>query len=222
VIRFFELVRSAIGSGQAHVASTEGTPPANPDAWGWRDRVIGAGQHERSEWSPQGVCVGWLQDEHLFLDPDAAHRIAQRSGDGINIGAKTLSKRLRERGKLVSVDATRGTNTVRRTLIGKRRDVLHVNVSDVWAQKPDQSAQSDQRDEKSRTYTTSWSDAGVSSRRADHQNLTTESDQNRGNSLNVGGHGQDGQIGQEPQADTPSSGRADDGDDAAELEEGVL
>jgi len=49
------------------------------------------------------------------------------------------------------------------------------------------------------------------------------SDQNGRKSLDISDPGQNGQIGQDPQADAPRSCcPADDGGDGAELEQGVL
>lgn len=145
--RFCELLASAIASGQAHVAGPAGDPPEDhgPKAFGWHLRTVGTGQHTRQEWHPQGPLVGWAAADDLYLDPDAAFKAAQAmaggTGEGISVGATTLHKRLRQGGHLASVDAQRGKLTVRRTLGGARRRVLHLRVSSVLAPEGAQSAQ---------------------------------------------------------------------------------
>jgi uncharacterized protein DUF927 len=132
VRRFLELLNSAIASGRAHIAGDEGNQPEQPAAWGWREVVVGAGGAERTEWRFQGSRVGWVAGNDLFLDPDAAYVAAQglsrELGDVIALTPKTLHKRLHERRLLQATDQSRGTLTVRRTLEGRRRDVLQLRA----------------------------------------------------------------------------------------------
>jgi uncharacterized protein DUF927 len=62
--RFLELLSAAIASGRAHLADPEGENPKDPKAWGWR--------FSGEEWQPQGERVGWVDGEHLYLEPEAA------------------------------------------------------------------------------------------------------------------------------------------------------
>jgi hypothetical protein len=132
VLRFLELLNSALTSGRAHIAGEDGNQPAQPAPWGWRVVLVGAGANERIEWRCQGSRVGWVTGNDLLLDPDAAYGAAQmlsrELGDSIPLTAKTLHKRLHERGLLQAIDQTRRTLTVRRTLEGRRRDVLHLRA----------------------------------------------------------------------------------------------
>ena len=143
VQRFFELLASAIASGRAHVASDGGTEPESPEVWGWRRRVAGAGTNETEEWQAAGARVGWVEAEDLYLEPDAAYRVAQEmaSVDGLSVTPTTLWKRLKERGFLVCVARTRGQNRVRVTLEGSRRSVIHVRAEAVMPRKPAQASQ---------------------------------------------------------------------------------
>lgn len=99
VARYLELLGSALGSGIAHVESTEGSFPTPPRAWGWRRGAT-------NEWRPLGSRIGWVSDDDLYLLSDGAFDAAQRAagagGEGLTIGAKTLSRRLHERGLLRS------------------------------------------------------------------------------------------------------------------------
>ena len=49
-------------------------------------------------------------------------------GDGLAVTAQVLTKRLHERGLLASTDQARETLTIRRTLEGKGRAVLHLDA----------------------------------------------------------------------------------------------
>ncbi|MDQ4128619.1 MAG: hypothetical protein M3151_11835 [Actinomycetota bacterium] len=131
--RFRELLSAAISSGRAHLASPEGGEPEIPEAWGWRRATIGSGDFEREEWRPQGERIGWLEYEDLYLEPDAALAAVQKqgrdSGEPLAVTGRTLRKRLHERGLLVSTGKEREgreTLTVRHTLEGSRKGVLHV------------------------------------------------------------------------------------------------
>lgn len=143
VLRFVELLRSALVSGRAHVASEEGNAPQSPDRWGWREKTIGAGAGERIEWQPQGDQIGWLVRDDLYLDTDAAYGVAQRMAqrDGLSVSSRTLWKRLKEAGKLATTDETRQRNTVRVTLQGSRREVLHLRSAILMPGKPSQPSQ---------------------------------------------------------------------------------
>jgi hypothetical protein len=128
--RFLELLRSATTSGEAHFATAGGEPPDEANAWGWRERSVGAGVSQRNEWQPMGLRVGWLDGENVYLDLNAAHRAAQRaagSGEGISVGVKTLARRLSEK-ELLMTDADDPTHlTVRRTVEGKRRRLHQIH-----------------------------------------------------------------------------------------------
>jgi hypothetical protein len=145
VERFLELLSAAIASGKAHIANDDGGAPTPAQAWGWRERRRGS----VSESEPQGERVGWIQRNQLYLETDAAYNVAQRlaneAGDTIPIASHTMRKRLREKDKLATTDERRGKIVVRRTLEGKRRDVLHLRRSLLLPQESAQSAQRRQR-----------------------------------------------------------------------------
>jgi hypothetical protein len=133
VMAFLRLLRACITSGRAHVAATKGDEPQkSPEAWGWRSRTAGAGEHAREVWEFQGRRVGWLDGEHLYLDPESAHAEAQRlaaeKGDSLGLSAQTLGKRLAEKGMLLSREKSRERLTVRRTLENRRQDVWHLDA----------------------------------------------------------------------------------------------
>jgi len=131
--RFRELLSAAITSGRAHVANPEGDEPEVREAWGWRQTNVGSGDFEREEWRPQGERIGWLEDEDLYPEPDAALAAVQKqgrdSGEPLAVTGRTLRKRLHEHGLLLSTGKEREgreTLTVSHTLDGSRKSVLHM------------------------------------------------------------------------------------------------
>jgi len=133
VRRFFELLASALTSGEAHVASRVGDEPKVPEAWGWRQHAVGTGDYRRDEWRPQGARIGWIEGDDLYLDLNAALKTAQGAagpgGESISISPTVLNKRLHERRLLRSTDPKRQTLAVRRKLEGRTRAVIHLAVS---------------------------------------------------------------------------------------------
>jgi hypothetical protein len=125
---FIRLLAAALASGRAHLAGADGNQPDAPAGWGWREVTVGAGQYQRTEWQPRGERIGWMEDGQLYLEPEASYAAAQAlagaQGEALAVSPRTLRRRLRERGLLASVDAEREVLAVRRTLEGKRREVL--------------------------------------------------------------------------------------------------
>jgi hypothetical protein len=133
VERFAELLGAAITGGQAHLSGTDFSkkyiPPGNPYGWGWHC----TGNDKGEEWVSQGIRIGFLASDGIYLDPDAALKVAREMGrdssESISVAKTTLNKRLKERGKLLStdLDTKRGTITVRRSFLGRRAKYLHVD-----------------------------------------------------------------------------------------------
>ncbi|MCL6644811.1 MAG: DUF927 domain-containing protein, partial [Dehalococcoidia bacterium] len=132
--RFLALIRSALGSGLAHVASRDNKAPPLDDAaaWGWREER----HRDWPEWRPQGPCIGWLDGADLYLDPDGAMRIAQSVAprdDALGVTRWGLSRALHQAGLLASTERRRETATVRRAVGGALRDVWHLRAAAVTA-----------------------------------------------------------------------------------------
>ena len=125
---FLGLVRVALARGLAHVASAHGDLPPTPSEYGWWFVADGPGE----EWHPRGTRIGWLDGEDLYLDLDASYAVAQecgrRLGEPLALTPRTLGKRLGERKLLAAVDPARESLSVRRTLDGARRNVLHLHA----------------------------------------------------------------------------------------------
>lgn len=129
---FLDLLRRALVSGSAHVASSDGAVPSAPQDWGWRRHPKPEGASQEPEWRPRGVRLGWLDRDDLYLDLDACARAARESGRRIGapltLTPRAMGKRLREQNLLVTVDPARESLTVRRVLEGARRNVLHLRA----------------------------------------------------------------------------------------------
>jgi hypothetical protein len=119
-----------VASGHAHIANEHGEEPRAPQRWGWRPEEYHTGEGTGTRHKRQGLRVGWLADGELYLEPNASfaavQRFARDQNESFAISATTLGRRRKERGLLAATDTARGRLTVRRTLQGARRDVLHI------------------------------------------------------------------------------------------------
>ena len=138
--RFLDLLAAAIGCGDAHVADKHGRAPETPEAWGWRATTSRVSAAQRDDWHPQGMRVGWVDGDALYVEPEAAYGVAQsmaqRGGDTLAVTLPTLRKRLHEARWLASVDQARQTLTIRRHLEGRQRNVLHLRPKCLSADAP--------------------------------------------------------------------------------------
>ena len=121
--RYITLLRASLSSGQAHFAArTGGCPDKSPTDCGWRRDAAG-------NLHPQGRCIGWTENNDLYVEPTAAYEVVQiagkNGGEVLSVGDHTLRRRLREKSLLASVDDKRQTLTVRRTIAGSSKEVLH-------------------------------------------------------------------------------------------------
>ncbi len=100
----WRMLRSLLTSGRAHLRSRNG----------WRARPVTrrpAAGAAILRTGPTGDCIGWVDDDNLYLDPTAAYRAGAnrrpRHGRGPAVSEPTLKKRLSERGLLASVEEKR-------------------------------------------------------------------------------------------------------------------
>jgi hypothetical protein len=192
---FLSLLSGSLASGRAHVAAPDGLAPQNPGAWGWREHVVGTGDFTREEWQPQGRRVGWTDADNLYLEPEAsyaeAQELARQSADSLGVSPHTLRKRLDETNLLVSTGKDEGRETflARKTLDGRRRQVLHIDITslDVYtSQKPDHPDHPDHVANDQRNGQVLWSSFWES---------TTSPDQRLpANSRDLASNGQGGQV----------------------------
>ena len=139
VTMFVDFITSALATGKAHVASREdGSAPLDAQTWGWKQ--FGG------EWSGQGLKIGWIEGEDLYLEPNAARAIVQemstRTDSQFVISASQLHQQLYSKGLLLSSDHQTGRQTypVRRRCEGRSQSVLHFSahtVGSMGTEKPD-------------------------------------------------------------------------------------
>ena len=138
--KFIELLQASVAAGRAHVVDVDESHPEVPQAWGWLPYNTVSGSH----WRPGGEKIGWLDGDNLYLEPNVSYAVAERmardTGDSLLLQPKTLHKRLKEKGYLLSTEeTTRSTNTIRKQIHGSRHSVLHMKASSLLCTKPDQS-----------------------------------------------------------------------------------
>ena len=126
--RYLDLLRAVMLSGRAHVTSKLGYQPArSPEAWSW---MIRPSSELPDIWQPLGRWIGWIDGDHLYLDPLAAYaavqQMARDQGGHFAVEERTLRQRLEQQGLLASREKTR--LTVRRSYGGARYDVLHLDA----------------------------------------------------------------------------------------------
>jgi hypothetical protein len=123
---FIEMLRGAMASGKAHVADTDGCEPRQAKRWGWREDAGG----EKLVLRPMGDCIGWVDHDEVYLEPQASYAVAKKMaremGEGIPIASKTLHKRLKDRNMLTGWNEQQQEITVRRMIVGTRRRVLAI------------------------------------------------------------------------------------------------
>jgi len=88
--------------------------------YGWR--------LDHGVWQPLGELIGWFDGEEIYLEPEIAFAMVQKlgrdQGRPLAVTPKTLWKRLAEKHLLSSSD--KNQNTIRKTIKGRRRRVIHL------------------------------------------------------------------------------------------------
>ena len=133
--RFLALLLSLLPSGRAHLNARNGHgPDRSPESCGCR--MVGL-----DRWSPLGECIDWVDDDDIYLEPAATYRLVQLAGrdagEVLAVSEQTLKKRLREKGLLKSTDPKREMLTVRRTIGGTSKDVLHFSRATILPEEPE-------------------------------------------------------------------------------------
>ena len=90
--------------GRTWQGATAANRSESPECCGWRRDSSG-------NWIPLGDCIGWVDDDDVYLEPTAAYRAVQIGGARhaarlLAVSEQTLKKRLHEKGLLASVDAS--------------------------------------------------------------------------------------------------------------------
>ena len=95
--RFLKMVWAALSSGVAHLGSTSGGRPAQPDRVGWHS-------DDGKEYRAKGDCIGFIEGDEVYLLPEAAVRVAKKMANDtqeyLPVQLNTLQQRLHESGYL--------------------------------------------------------------------------------------------------------------------------
>lgn len=120
--QFLELVTAALTTGQAHLVTRDGGRPDTPAAMGWSE--------QGNDWRAQGLKIGWVEGENVYLQWKAAFAAAQKMGrdisDPIPVTINTLGKRLKQRGILASKEMKREVNHSRKWCEGAEQSGWHI------------------------------------------------------------------------------------------------
>jgi hypothetical protein len=136
--RFITLVKAAISSGRAHIASTNGDQPTEVSAGllGWREAA--RDNEGQIILEGKGPRIGWIDKDGIYLDPDPAYAAVQELGRNqqaaMPLTQNTLWKRLDERGLVKSKDE--GRHTIKKTICGSRERVIHFAVETFYEKEP--------------------------------------------------------------------------------------
>lgn len=126
VRRFFQLLRSALSSGQAHFADRGGDAPTVPAGADYSVSNLGWVAGNRN-----GDCAGWVDPikGDVYIEPNAALKAVSRmSSEPFQWTATTLGKRLKERELLAGTDTSRKTLYMKRKLAGAEQIVLWIKM----------------------------------------------------------------------------------------------
>jgi hypothetical protein len=127
--RFVSLIAAAVSAKSANIAGINGGPPVRATALGWDHR--GSGQH--TYLYANGRTIGWIEADDLYLEPEeamaCAKHLAREQGTELSLTDRRIQKALQEAGLLKSSEPER--NTIRKTLHGRRRNVLHLSAETV-------------------------------------------------------------------------------------------
>jgi len=138
--RFIYFLKTAIKSGYAHIAEYHNDVPPKPEEiWGWYKTTIGT-------YKGNGDKIGWVDADvnELILNHHLAYKIAEKVAHDQNslvgLSAKTLWKRLAQKGFL-SIDPNKPRNLNRRTpekgvdrtyyLVLKSADQFHTDATPI-------------------------------------------------------------------------------------------
>ena len=130
---FLTLLRSALSCGRAHLQMRSGSIPEHPELCGWR--------RNGGTYVPMGQCIGWEDRDDIYIECASAYRevqiAARDAGESLPVTEPTLKRRLKEKGLLASTDTKRQTTTIRRSIAGGVKDVLHFHRSTVFSTETD-------------------------------------------------------------------------------------
>ena len=115
--RFMRLVRTALQGHHAHLTVADGDAPRDPELWGWSIQHSTPVDRRSDDpppprYSPCGPRLGIIDNDHVWLFPEAAlaaaQRLARETQDPLPITRGDLGKRLHQLGILARSDIKTG------------------------------------------------------------------------------------------------------------------
>lgn len=131
VTAMLETIRLLLGSNMAHAKTKNGGIPDDAEKYGW---TAEKSPGQMAQYKSHGPRLGWVDTEagEFMLDPTSLILIKKHSGGKLAITPQTLLKRMKEAGILQRCDEVRKRNTIRVTLEGHPRQVLVMNLNEVF------------------------------------------------------------------------------------------
>lgn len=128
---FLETIRAIMGGCLAHMRSTDGGIPKNPESLGWTSKEGIDGLKTYIAHGPKMGWVNWELDE-FYLDAATAYSLVVRHSKGaISQTKQTMLKRLKDQGILIRTDETRQRNTVRVTCENQSKHVFAMRLTNI-------------------------------------------------------------------------------------------
>jgi hypothetical protein len=130
---FINYIAAVLTSGRAHLCATNGEAPAHKNDYGWQQKKssnddLAGEKTQKYEWVPKGNLIGWIDEDGIYLEGDAAfaavNSLAREQGASIPTAVQTLWKRLKEKNFLQSFAKSRCK--VQKTINDSRKWVIHL------------------------------------------------------------------------------------------------
>ncbi len=104
--QFLTLIASVLATGKGHLVPVGNRRPEYIRHYGWHPD---SSAHYGYGLVPRGDMIGYVHDDNIYLNPEAAfaaaQRLAREGGEAIPIGQRTLVQRLYEAGMLITEDS---------------------------------------------------------------------------------------------------------------------
>jgi hypothetical protein len=134
--QFFTLLNSILISGRGHLVNAkDGKPPENPTAYGWRTNGTTLSLYSDTPidtYTPCGDKLGWIGEGEIYLEPGTAFKavrsMARSQGVLIVEDQRTVFKRMRERGFLMTSENDCHRNTMKKRVEGKPQWVIAIKA----------------------------------------------------------------------------------------------
>ena len=125
-------IRQAVGSLANHFRKWNGGIPPKPIQMGWS---ADNPNDEIANYRSHGPCIGWVRvdKDELYLEINLGYNAVKKAcGNDLTLTKQTLLKRLKDGSLVTRIDEGRGRNTIRIVLDGHLRQVMCLQLSQVF------------------------------------------------------------------------------------------